>query len=272
MRATRLSWLTKEDASNGIGGNANKPDKRSSEGRSAKFGQDRNRAEDRLGWTGWLLEAPPIRDCPNACACVPVLCCAGWYVQYREIHVPRYEGLRQLGFYTCFLGGKSWGYLALRFAMLEGSSIKTPDSCNCNCVHTCSMNWPSTVQCSAVGVPSETRDISVSSGSSHLSSLPAHYTLSPLDFLLVSRAHAQSHVCLLAQGPGSVLLLPVSCNQPNSCYPYYSEYTAINYPKEIKNFSPIPPNLSVVCIPYYFLLRPFHLPLVGSGPRGAKAR
>lgn len=149
-----------------------------------------------------------------------------------EIHVPRYEGLRQLGFYTCFLGGKSWGYLALRFAMLEGSSIKTPDSCNCNCVHTCSMNWPSTVQCSAVGVPSETRDISVSSGSSHLSSLPAHYTFPPLDFLLVSRAHAQSHVCLLAQGPGSVLLLPVSCNQPNSCYPYYSEYTAINYPKE----------------------------------------
>lgn len=111
---------------------------------------------------------------------VLVLC---WLVQYMEIHVPRYEGLRQLGFYTCFLGGKSWGYLALRFAMLEGSSIKTADSCNCNCIHTCSTNWPSTVHCSAVGVPSETRDISVSSGSSHLSSLPAHYTFPPLDFL-----------------------------------------------------------------------------------------
>lgn len=170
---------------------------------------------------------------------VPVLCCAGWYVQYGEIHVPRYEGLRQLGFYTCFLGGKSWGYLALRFAMLEGSSIRTPDSCNCNCIHTCSTNWPSIVQSSAVGVPSETRDISVSSGSLHLSSLPAHYTFPPLDFLLVSRAHAQSHVCLLAQGPGSVLLLPVSCHQPNSCYPYYSQYTATDHPKErskIKTF------------------------------------
>lgn len=160
--------------------------------------------------------------------------------------------------------------------MLEGSSIKTPDSCNCNCIHTCSTNWPSTVQCSAVGVPSETRDISVSSGSLHLSSLPAHYTFPPLDFLLVSRAHAQSHVCLLAQGPGSVLLLlPVSCNQPNPAIHTIHRTQQQIIPKKgekKKNFLPIPPNLSVVCIAYYFLLRPFHLPLVGSGPRGAKAR